>query len=1013
MNTKTMRVRTRQRWATAMVAPALIWTVSLFLVPARTGHAWSGDVPQAIDEDGDPNNGIFVTTLTADEYLHDLGGNGDSDDFAEMFAFNESIPGPEIRVTVGDRVIVRLINELDDEEFALHWHGLELNNFSDGTQVTQNPIAANGGQYTYDFLVTRPGIFWYHPHLMPTDQTFRGLYGTFIVRDPAEDTLIAESVLPILEKTLVLSDITRCADVGPGDPIGIQNACAGQPPDSQFVPKVQPARLCRTTAPPTCQVREGKIMLSNGRVVDSNNANHMLEVPAGEGLRLRVVNCAITRYFRLVPPDDHVLFRVGGEGGLLEHVRLEGNGTIGPLDPGYEMGEILLAPADRADIVIVPQGPPGTVLTIQSDNAPPNNYVRGNGTNPNLIVGPVIQIKINDGPPAPEPGYTIDSGDPLLAHPEVGKELVNLGIIPVADLDVLVDPSRLSGQQPIPGSNNPSIEFQVADDPNDFPDAGTGPAIDGVRGMFDEAHAGDFILIPHVNSSRFAYTDDVLELSIENTTGSDHPFHLHGFSIQPIRMCDASIENVTSCYNYDYPEFLDNINIKPGHILTFRVHLEERPEFGETFFDGGGGAVGRWLFHCHIFHHAGLGMISELVVLRTRKIDLFVIVDTSGSLSLQIQKFKEQAEDIINTLVANSNDVRFGLATFADYPIAGFGAPGDTAYQRIIDLDDFDVSDPGDVTELLATINDLSIPGDPSGGDPANSQYTALYQAATGEGEIVPCCDGEADIPAGQQANFRDDALKVFLLWTDAPFHNPGDPGPDIPYPGKNLQQTLDAVQALGSAKVISVVASGGGYEDGLALALGTGALAPPGGLDCDGDGVVDIPEGAPLVCQISDDGVEIGQAITRLVMGGAVAVSTPVAKCKDVTVSICLAATATVDDGSFDPDGDPFTLELTPTGPYAIGTTPVTLRATDSTGLSDLCVANLTVVDTVVDTCPEQLALAIDSLCEALSNGPLPTTFQGLRDMLNGVINVIFIADPPPCDPVSCRASIIAALIL
>lgn len=27
-----------------------------------------------------------------------------------------------------------------------------------------------------------------------------------------------------------------------------------------------------------------------------------------------------------------------------------------------------------------------------------------------------------------------------------------------------------------------------------------------------------------------------------------------------------------------------------------------------------GGALGRWLFHCHILHHAGLGMIADLCI---------------------------------------------------------------------------------------------------------------------------------------------------------------------------------------------------------------------------------------------------------------------------------------------------------------------------------------------------------------------------------------------------------------
>jgi FtsP/CotA-like multicopper oxidase with cupredoxin domain len=88
-----------------------------------------------------------------------------------------------------------------------------------------------------------------------------------------------------------------------------------------------------------------------------------------------------------------------------------------------------------------------------------------------------------------------------------------------------------------------------------------------------------------------------------------HPFHLHGFSFQPVRMEDPSGETVVS---YDYNEFVDTLDIPARHRLVFRVRLDDRLDRdGATH----GGAVGRWLFHCHIFFHSGLGMISELVVI--------------------------------------------------------------------------------------------------------------------------------------------------------------------------------------------------------------------------------------------------------------------------------------------------------------------------------------------------------------------------------------------------------------
>ena len=74
-----------------------------------------------------------------------------------------------------------------------------------------------------------------------------------------------------------------------------------------------------------------------------------------------------------------------------------------------------------------------------------------------------------------------------------------------------------------------------------------------------------------------------------------------------------------------------------------------------------------------------------------------------------------------------------------------------------------------------------------------------------------------------------------------------------------------------------------------------------------------------------------------------------PVAKCKNVTVAAgpSCTANASVNDGSFDPDGDTITTSQSPAGPYPLGTTSVTLTVTDSFGASSQCTATVTVVDT------------------------------------------------------------------
>jgi hypothetical protein len=183
------------------------------------------------------------------------------------------------------------------------------------------------------------------------------------------------------------------------------------------------------------------------------------------------------------------------------------------------------------------------------------------------------------------------------------------------------------------------------------------------------------------------------------------------------------------------------------------------------------------------------------------------------------------------------------------------------------------------------------------------------------------------------------------LLWTDDKFHMPGDAG-DIPYPGPSFAQTVAALNALDAPRVLGISSGPDGVADLQSIATATNALAPPGGADCDGDGIPDIPEGEPLVCQIASSGEGIGKAVVKVV-DAAVMAATPVAKCMDVSTTtdpgVCTAAVA-VDDGSFDPDGGPVTLEQTPPGPYPVGSSSVILKVVDETGLTAYCVASVRV---------------------------------------------------------------------
>ncbi len=105
----------------------------------------------------------------------------------EAFAYNEQVPGPQIRVTVGDRVRIVLKNNLP-ESTAIHFHGLELPNAMDGVPFITQPPVKPGQSFTYEFTVPNSGTHMYHSHHNSTKQVGMGLLGAFIVapKEPAE-----------------------------------------------------------------------------------------------------------------------------------------------------------------------------------------------------------------------------------------------------------------------------------------------------------------------------------------------------------------------------------------------------------------------------------------------------------------------------------------------------------------------------------------------------------------------------------------------------------------------------------------------------------------------------------------------------------------------------------------------------------------------------------------------------------------------------------------------------------
>ena len=98
----------------------------------------------------------------------------------DAWTYNGTVPGPTIKVDVGDKVRVVVKNELP-ESTAVHFHGVRIPNSQDGVpDITQAPVKP-GETFTYGFTADRIAVGMYHSHHNAVTQVPNGLAGTFLV----------------------------------------------------------------------------------------------------------------------------------------------------------------------------------------------------------------------------------------------------------------------------------------------------------------------------------------------------------------------------------------------------------------------------------------------------------------------------------------------------------------------------------------------------------------------------------------------------------------------------------------------------------------------------------------------------------------------------------------------------------------------------------------------------------------------------------------------------------------
>jgi FtsP/CotA-like multicopper oxidase with cupredoxin domain len=165
--------------------------VKAFLAGAKTEGTGNQPLAPRVE------NGVKIYELTCKKVPFEVAPG----QMVEAWSYNGQVPGPELRVTEGDKVRVIVKNELT-ESTAVHFHGVIVPNNMDGVPFVTQPPIKPGQSFTYEFVARNPGSHMYHSHHNSTKQVGQGLLGAFIIepkdksKDPTYD----------LEYTMILND---------------------------------------------------------------------------------------------------------------------------------------------------------------------------------------------------------------------------------------------------------------------------------------------------------------------------------------------------------------------------------------------------------------------------------------------------------------------------------------------------------------------------------------------------------------------------------------------------------------------------------------------------------------------------------------------------------------------------------------------------------------------------------------------------------------------------------------
>ena len=552
---------------------------------------------------------------------------------------------------------------------------------------TNPPVGTQTNYYPND---QGARLVWYHDHAMGITRTnaYTGIASAYIITDLTETLLIKTNILPDLGIPLVIQDKSffdgsdanyPITGARPGDlwyPYLYEGPGLPNPPGTNTIPDFTTNPFGAGTArwdygpnstppmnPPVSALPA--VSCVPEFFADTAMVNGMpypfLNV-TDKRFRFRILNASQARFWHLnlyvedgttgelkldasgKPIPGPALFQIGTEGGFLPGVVKLPNGIPLPLMPGgaYPVSaanpagpfNLLLAPAERADVIIDFKGWAGTNLILFNDAPAPfpmgdarNEYFTGDIDMTTFGGAPITQI--GKGP-----------NTRTIMRIAVGagpQDRVKTSTI-ITELNLALKASFIDGEQPhllynngrpyepgpVPYTGPVHRRLTLNEDFDDF-----GRLIQRLGTTTQNGSNNQNLptwsrnYVDPVTENPRAGATEVWE--VYNLTGDVHPIHVHLVNFQVIQR--AAFDAVTPTFSPNpstarLPDpnelgWKDTVRMNPGEVTTIiaKFNLPNLPTAAmrnatSPRFPGGR----EYVWHCHILEHEEHDMMRPLVV---------------------------------------------------------------------------------------------------------------------------------------------------------------------------------------------------------------------------------------------------------------------------------------------------------------------------------------------------------------------------------------------------------------